>query len=475
MNRTKIVATIGPASRDAAVLEQLIAAGVDVVRLNFSHGTHEKHAEVLGHVRRLADQQGRNVSVLQDLSGPKIRTGPMAEPGAVLRAGDTVVLTNRDVPGDAREVGLTWPDLPRAVSAGDELVLADGAITLRVERSGERDIVCRVLVGGPLGSNKGINLPGRSINAPILTEKDREDLAFGLELGVDQVAVSFVRNSHDLATVRALCRQHGHPEIPLYAKIEKHEALTNLDAIVAAADGIMVARGDLGVEIPIEQVPRAQKRLIRAANAAGKPVITATQMLKSMVESPRPTRAEATDVANAILDGSDAIMLSEETAIGRHPVLVVETMHRLAREMEAEFPHHDWMRRFPCDHGTCSREEAVAQAAVELAEDVGATAIITCTMGGFTARMVAKRRPRQELLATTPDPVTQRRLAPLWGIRALRMDPPEDFVAIEREAITRALQAGLVQPGDAVVLTAGLPFRVRGTTNLIKVATAEWA
>jgi len=474
MNRTKIVATIGPASRDAAVLERMIAAGLDVVRLNFSHGTHEKHAAVLADVRRLAEQQGRTVAVLQDLAGPKIRTGPMAESDVYLDVGARLTLTTRKVPGSAQEVGLTWPDLPRNVNAGDILVLADGAITLRVERSGETDIVCRVEVGGPLTSHKGINLPGRSINAPILTEKDREDLAFGLELGVDLVAVSFVRTGHDLQTVRALCRELGHPDIPLIAKIEKHEALANLDQIVAAADGIMVARGDLGVEIPIEQVPRAQKRLIRAANAVGKPVITATQMLKSMVDSPRPTRAEATDVANAILDGTDAVMLSEETAVGNHPVLAVQTMVKLAVDVEAEFPHQEWLRRFPCERGRCSCEEAVAQAAVELAEDVGAAAIITCTMSGFTARMVAKRRPLPMLLATTPDPQIQRRLAPLWGVHALRIDPRDDFAAIEREAITRALQAGLVQPGEPVVLTAGLPFAVRGTTNLIKVATAEW-
>jgi pyruvate kinase len=474
MNRTKIVATIGPATRDPQVLEPLLAAGVDVVRLNFSHGSHDKHAEVLREVRRLSEALGRTVAVMQDLAGPKIRTGPMADPGAVLAQGARITLTSRDVPGSAEEVGLTWPDLPRNVHPGDILVLADGALSLRVERAGDQDIVCVVEVGGPLGSHKGINLPGRSINAPILTEKDRADLAFGLELGVDLVAVSFVRTGHDLHTVRTLCKEHGHPDVPLIAKIEKHEALANLDAIVAEADGIMVARGDLGVEIPIEQVPRAQKRLIRAANAAGKPVITATQMLKSMVDSPRPTRAEATDVANAILDGTDAVMLSEETAIGNHPVLAVTTMRKLASDVESDFPHQDWLRRFPCEAGRCSCEEAVAQAAVELAEDVGAAAIITCTMGGFTARMVAKRRPQPVLLATTPDPTIQRRLAPLWGVRTLQIEPRDDFASIERETITKALQAGIVQPGEPVVLTAGLPFQVSGTTNLIKVATAEW-
>jgi len=472
--RTKIVATIGPASREAGVLERLIAAGLDMVRLNFSHGSHAEHAAVLADVRRLSAQLGRTVAVLQDLSGPKIRTGPMAAAGVVLVAGQRFTLTARDVPGDQDTVGLTWPDLPRNVHVGDLLLLADGSLQLRVEQTGEQDIHCRVEVGGPLGSHKGINLPDRSINAPILTAKDREDLAFGLAQGVDLVAVSFVRTAHDLATVRALSRSLGRPAVPLIAKIEKHEALANIDAILAEADGIMVARGDLGVEIPIERVPRAQKLLIRRANEASKPVITATQMLKSMVEAPRPPRAEATDVANAILDGSDAVMLSEETAVGRDPVLAVETMRRLAADVEADFPHDEWLRRFPCGRG-CSRAEAVAQAAVELAEDVEAAAIITLTVGGSTARMVAKRRPRPVLLAMTSEAITERELRMVWGVQPLLVARREDLATMERDAITRALQAGYVQPGQAVVITAGLPIAVPGTTNLIKVSTAEWS
>ena len=474
MIRTKIVATIGPASREPAVLERLLAAGVDVVRLNFSHGAHEEHAAVLADVRRLAAAQGRTVAVLQDLSGPKIRTGPMAAAGVVLEAGQTFTLTSRDVPGDAAEVGLTWPDLPHSVRPGDEILLADGLLSLRVEHATDTDVRCRVETGGPLTSHKGINLPGRSISVPILTEKDRADLAFGLAQGVDLVAVSFVRTAHDMRTVRDLCRELGRPDVPLVAKIEKHEALANIDEILPLCDGLMVARGDLGVEIPIEQVPRAQKMLIGKANAAGRPVITATQMLRSMVDAPRPTRAEATDVANAILDGTDAVMLSEETAIGRDPVHVVETMARLAADAESAFPHTEWLRRFPCAAG-CSGEEAVAQAAVELAGDIGAAAIIICTMGGGTARMVVKRRPSQALLALTPDAATQRQLAAVWGVQPMPMDFNEDFLAIEREALTRCLQAGVVQPGDHVVLTAGLPFLMRGTTNIIKVAVAEWA
>ncbi|MEZ4389121.1 MAG: pyruvate kinase, partial [Candidatus Krumholzibacteriia bacterium] len=417
MTRTKIVATIGPASADPAVLEALIAAGLSVVRLNFSHGSHPEHAAVIARVRELATRLGKTVAILQDLAGPKIRTGPMAAEGVVLAPGAAFTLTSRDVPGDDREVGLTWPDLPRNVHHGDRLLLADGALELRVESAGDTDILCTVVVGGPLTSHKGINLPERSLSAPILTEKDRADLAFGLAQGVDLVAVSFVRSAHDLESVRALCTRHGQPDMPLIAKIEKHEALANIDAIVAAADGIMVARGDLGVEIPIERVPRAQKLLIGKANRAGKPVITATQMLRSMVDSPRPTRAEATDVANAILDGTDAVMLSEETAMGRYPVEAVKTMQRLASDVESDFPHDQWLRRFLCDGRDCTTEEAVSQVAVELAEDVGATAIITCTFGGTTARMVAKRRPQPHVLAVTPNAATARRLAVLWGVQ----------------------------------------------------------
>lgn len=474
MIRTKIVATIGPASRQPDVIEKMIAAGLNVVRMNFSHGTHEEHAAVLADVRRIATKLDRTVAVLQDLSGPKIRTGEMAAEGVELVAGQLFTLTSRDVPGDGKVVGLTWPDLPRTVRCGDELMLADGALMLRVESSSDTDIQCRVVVGGPLTSHKGINLPGRSISAPILTEKDREDLKFGIEMGVDLVAVSFVRTAHDMKTVRSLCKEYGHEHIPLIAKIEKFEALDNIDQIMPLANGIMVARGDLGVEIPIEQVPRAQKMLIRKANEAGIPVITATQMLGSMVNSPRPSRAEATDVANAILDGTDAVMLSEETAIGKYPVQAVETMTRLGQDIEADFPHQTWMSRFHCQ-ADCSFKEAVAQSACELAESIGAAAIITCTMGGSTSRMVAKHRPKQMLLAMTPDDGTARRLAAVWGTLPVHVEQREDFVSIEREAINKALQAGFVQPGQSVVLTAGLPFAVRGTTNLIKVATAEWS
>ena len=473
MNRTKIVATIGPASRDRATLEALVAAGMSVARLNFSHGTQAEHAEVIDRVRAISEAAGRPVAVLQDLAGPKIRTGPMAAEGVVLEVGQKFTLTARDVPGDANEVGLTWDGLVKNVVADDVLLLADGALRLRVDRVRGDDVVCRVEVGGPLTAHKGINLPDRTIDVPILSDKDRADLAFGLAQGVDLVAVSFVRSAADMKTVRALCAELGKPFMPLVAKIEKHEALENIDEILDHTDAIMVARGDLGVEIPIEQVPRAQKRLIRKANAAGRPVITATQMLMSMVTAPRPTRAEVTDVANAILDGTDAVMLSEETTIGQHPVLTVETMARIAADAESVFPHDDWLRKVPC----CASDnlnDAVALSAVELAADIGAAAIIICTVSGGTARMVIKRRPKPVLVAVTPDEATQRVLTVGWGLHPILSNAPhDDFQAIEADAIERARAAGLVRTGDSVVLTAGLPFSVRGTTNLIKVAVVS--
>jgi pyruvate kinase len=474
MIRTKIVATIGPATRDPAVLRQLIESGLNVARLNFSHGRHEEHAAVVADLRRIGDEVGRPVAILQDLAGPKIRTGPLATETVDLETGGTIVLTARDVPGDAREIGLTYSGLPGCVTAGDRLLLADGALELRVEDVDGTDIRCTVINGGELRAHKGINLPDGTVDAPILSEKDRRDLTFGLAQGVDYVALSFVRTADDVRQVRRFVAETSAGDAartPLIAKIEKHEALANIDAILAEVDGLMVARGDLGVEIPVERVPGVQKLLIRRANRAGKPVITATQMLRSMVESPRPTRAEVTDVANAILDGTDAVMLSEETAIGDHPVAAVQMMTAVAADIEAAFPHDEWKWKIGQREGM-TYEEAVAHAACNMADDIAATAIVTCTQSGSTTRQVAKYRPRQRLLAMTPDAVTYRRLALVWGAEPLPIEPSDDLEAIEGAALDCALARGHVQEGEPVVLTAGMPFHVRGTTNLIKVATA---
>ncbi len=346
-------------------------------------------------------------------------------------------------------------------------------LELEVESASATDIKCRVVSGGMLGSHKGINLPGRTLNAPILGTKDRADLEFGLEHGVDFVALSFVRTAHDIETTKQVILAAG-KDTPLIAKIEKFEALENIDEIIAAADGIMVARGDLGVEIPLEQVPRAQKLIIARTNAAAKPVITATQMLKSMVENPRPTRAEVTDVANAIYDGTDAIMLSEETAMGAHPVEAVRVMARVAADTEQQLDYEGWTERFAGAH-RLSFGDAVAHGAVKMAEDIEAAAILTCTRSGNTTLRVARHRPRQVVLSLTPEHETALRMALTFGAVPVEIDLAQSVEELEKVALDKALQGGFVSPGDPVVLTAGVPFDRKMPTNMIKVITAEWS
>ncbi len=469
--RTRIVCTIGPASSSPDMLEKLVVAGMDVARLNFSHGTQEEHGRVIAEIRRISARLGLSIAVMQDLAGLKIRTGPIADGPIDLEPGRAFTLTTRDVPGGADEVSVTYSGLTGDVSPGDVLLLSDGDLELVVETTTTEDILCRVTVGGPLSSHKGINLPARSITAPVLTDKDRSDLAYGLEHGVDYVALSFVRSADDVADARAALGERCRA-VPLVAKIEKHEALVRIDEIVDVVDGVMVARGDLGVEIPVEQIPRIQKSLIRKGNIAGRPVITATQMLKSMVESPRPTRAEVTDVANAILDGSDAIMLSEETAVGRHPVAAVEMMVRIAADVEAGFPYATWSSRFGADR-ILSPEEAVAHSACRVAGEVEATAIVTLTQSGSSARLVAKYRPRVPVLAMTPSGATYRKLALVWGTTPILMEPAETYSETERQAVRLALASGVVSTGQKIVITAGVPLHVPGTTNLVKILTAE--
>jgi len=471
MIKTKIICTIGPASRDPRTLERLMEAGMNVCRLNFSHGTHAEHAALIRDIRALSERLDKPVAILQDLAGPKIRTGEMGAGEVELVEGAELVLTSRDVPGDAREVGLTYPDLPSAVRPGDTILLADGAMALEVLESDAVDIRCRVVTGGSLGSHKGINLPGRTLDVPVLGSKDRADLEFGLAEGVDFVALSFVRTARDVETAREAIARAG-CDTPLIAKIEKFEALENIDAIVAAADGVMVARGDLGVEIPLEQVPRAQKMIIAKANAAAKPVITATQMLKSMVEAPRPTRAEVTDVANAIYDGTDGVMLSEETAMGRYPVEAVEVMSRVAADTEQQFDYEGWTDKFAHAHHRLSYGDAVAHAAVKMAEDIEAAAILTCTRSGSTTLRVARHRPRQVVLSLTPERTTALRMALTFGAVPVSIDLAQSVEDLEKMALEKALDGGFVGPGDPVVLTAGVPFADKLATNMIKVITA---
>jgi pyruvate kinase len=468
MPKIKIVCTIGPASRSSEVLRQLILAGMNVARLNFSHGSHSEHAATISILRRLSAELARPVAILQDLTGPKIRIGRIAAGAATLEPGSLFTLTRRQIPGDASGVTLSYPGIFRAVRRGDTLLLSDGTVELEVLKVREEEIRCRVVVGGQLSSHKGIHFPHRSILVPSLTEKDKADLAFGLRHGVDYVAISFVREAADMRKAKRFIEKRGRT-VPLVAKIEKHEALANIDDIIPHAAAVMVARGDLGVEISLENVPRVQKSLIGRCNSAGKPVITATQMLLGMVQSPRPTRAEVTDVANAILDGTDAVMLSEETAIGRYPVEAVKMMARIASETEPTFPFSTWAQKW--NREGMPLDEAVASSACDLAERIQAAAIITFTHSGGTAGLVAKYRPGRPILAPTPLPETYRRLALVWGVVPLLSRKMTNTDEMIRHVFAKALESGIVKRGQRVVITAGIPMGVPGTTNLIKAET----
>lgn len=468
MTRTKIVCTIGPASRSPQILEQLIQSGMNVARLNFSHGRKSEHEEVIVNIRSIAKRLGRPVAILQDLAGPKIRIGRIRKGLITLESGNIFILTSRNVPGDESEVSINYPNLPKEIKPGDKLLLSDGALELEVIETNEQDIKCRVIIGGPLSSNKGINLPAGSITAPILTNKDKEDLSFGIAHEVDYVAVSFVRNANDIRDVKQFMNELGNGDTLIIAKIEKHEALDNIEEIIQVTDGLMVARGDLGVEIPIEKVPLVQKMLIEKSNRAGKPVITATQMLRSMVDSPRPTRAEVADVANAVLDGTDALMLSEETAIGNYPVQSVNMMARIAGDAESGFPFDVWAQRF-ISKDVKSLPEAVSLTACNLSEHINAESIITFTQSGTTARLVSKYRPRSSILAVTPLEKTYRRLALIWGVTPIITNNVTSTDEMIDRIITDALLSGFVHHGQKVVITAGIPVGVSGITNLIKV------
>ncbi|AEB10769.1 pyruvate kinase [Marinithermus hydrothermalis] len=465
--RTKIVATIGPASRKPEVLEAILEAGVDVVRLNFSHGTPEDHRRTVEAVRELSERLGKTVAVLQDLQGPKIRVGRFKDGAVELEVGQAFILTTEEVEGDEKRVSVSYKGLPGDVEEGQVLLLDDGNLRLRVTRVEADAIHTVVEVGGRLSNNKGINIPGRDLSIPALTDKDIEDLALGVELGVDWVAMSFVRSRDDLLLARHYLTRYG-SSAKLMAKIEKPSAVERFSEILEEADGIMVARGDLGVEMPPEEVPIVQKRLIERARAAGKPVITATQMLESMIQNPRPTRAEASDVANAIFDGTDAVMLSAETAAGSHPVAAVEMMRRVARVVEGAPEFIDrlvGMRPEP-NHTT---QDAVALAACEVAESLPARCIVVFTATGSSAWRVVRNRPRVPVLGLTPNPRVRNQMALAFGLTPMLAPDAHNTDEMVRIAVDHAKAAGLADPGDRIVITAGVPFGGRGTTNMVWV------
>ena len=441
---------------------------MNVARLNFSHGTHAEHAAVAASLREIAADLGVPLALLQDLSGPKVRVGTVAGDGVRLVPGAALTLTMDDVPGDEHEVNLPVPEIFEAVTPGTHLMLDDGLLELVVKSKRRGVLVCEVVVGGLLTSHKGVNVPGVSLPIAAVTDKDLEDLKFGIAQKVDYVAASFVKTSDDIAVLRGVC-EAARAKIPIIAKIEKHEAIANIDSIMDAVDGIMVARGDLGVEVPLDEGPIIQKMLIHKSNRAGKPVITATQMLDSMIRNPRPTRAEVSDVANAIFDGTDAVMLSGETAMGAYPFETVRMMAKIATHTESSMDYAkilDEKMRF--DTGQ-SITGAIGQATCDIAQDLNCTAILTASATGRTARVVSRYRPRAPIICATNRTETYQRLALVWGVQPVMVDIADDSDSMMQACIDAASRTGFVKNEDTVVLTGGVPVGRPGSTNFIKI------
>ncbi len=459
--RTKVVCTLGPATTSAEAIGALMDAGLNVARINFSHGTHEQHAERIRIVREQAAARGRPVAILGDLQGPRIRIGDLSTPIMVETGQDLVLCYEASARGD--DVPVTYDALHTDVHVGDRILVDDGLIELVVMDITGLRVKARVVYGGPIKSHKGLNLPGVAVSAPSITEKDIADVQFAIEQNVDYLALSFVRRAEDIHALRAMLPKG----MLIVAKIEKDTALTQIEGILRATDAVMVARGDLGVELPFEEVPLVQKRIIRLANAMGRPVITATQMLESMIQNPRPTRAEASDVANAILDGTDAVMLSAETASGSYPKLAVQAMQRIITEIEQHpAPKRDDRRISP---GSASTEETIAAATAAAVRLLGSPMAIVFTKSGFSARIVAAQRPGVPLLVLTDVERTYQQLALVWGVIPVQVSRSETYVEMFAKARTALLERGLAREGDRVVVTAGVPFDVPGSTNLMKV------
>lgn len=469
MRRTKIVCTIGPASESPEVIRKMIAAGMDVARFNFSHGTQQVHKIWMDRVTQIASEMGANVALMIDTKGPEIRLGKFEGGRAVLEEGSTFVLTTREVLGNSEIAWVQYPGIVDDVSVGSEVLLGDGNITLVVKSKTPDEIECFVKSGGVISDGKKVNLPGATVSLAPLSEKDMSDIQFGIRQGADFVAASFIRKASDVLEIRRVIEEYG-GDLHIIAKIENREGVENLDEILKVADGLMVARGDLGVEIPAEEVPILQKVMIEKAMRLGKPVITATQMLESMVSKPRPTRAEASDVANAILDGTDAVMLSGETAAGRYPVEAVKIMARIAERTEKalNFSRFSAIR---VETKAKTTTDAVSHATCTLAEELDAAAIITSTRSGQTTRMVSKYRPKVPIIAATPDIRVMRKLALVWGAKPVLIEPTEDTDTMYKRVVDAAINAGYVREGDMVIITAGVPVGIPGTTNTIKAHT----
>ena len=472
MRKTKIVCTLGPASGDEATMEQLILAGMDAARFNFSHGTHETHLAMLTRFKRVRDNLGRPVATILDTKGPEIRIRTFADGPVTLTAGAPFTLTTDDVPGDGARVSVTHINLCNELEPGCRVLIDDGLVELKVTEVGGHDIHCTVVTGGVLSDNKSINIPGVSISLPALTDRDRDDLRFAVENDFDFVAASFVRRASDVAEIRAFLDECGGQSIGIISKIENREGVDNLDGIIAASDGIMVARGDLGVEIPAHEVPILQKRMIKAAVRAGKHVITATQMLDSMIRNPRPTRAEVSDVANAVFDGTSCIMLSGETASGKYPVEALRTMADIAVAAEESIDYWKRFRNNAFDQAH-SITDAISHTSCLTAMDLEAAAILTPTQAGYTARMISRFHPGCLVVAMTTQERVRRQLAIAWGVVPCLTGSVDSTDRLFALCMDLAKKEGLVQPGETVVITAGVPIGKSGSTNLIKVQTVK--
>ena len=473
MKKTKIVCTLGPASRQENVLRQMIDKGMNVARLNFSHGTHEYHQETIDMIKRIREDAGVPLAIILDTKGPEIRTGDFEQERVELKEGAQFTLTTRDVPGTEEIVSITYKELPQDLEPGNTVLIDDGSIELRVQKCTDTDIICDVINGGMVSNHKGINVPCVHLNMPYMSQADKDDVRFGVEQDVDFIAASFVRCEEDIKELRNFVDYYGGKNIKLISKIENVEGIENFDAILSHSDGIMVARGDMGVEVEYERLPGLQKRFITACYKAGKMVITATQMLESMIEHPHPTRAEITDVANAVFDGTSAVMLSGETAMGKYPVLTVEVMAKIARQAEKDyFELKKNSVRYVMDQDDITN--AVCDAACTTARDIGAKAIIAVTKYGQTARRMSKFRPQEPIVAATPELKTFHQLALSWGVYPVLARYQQTQEELVDHAIACAKQINVVETGDTVVIAAGVPLDTPGGTNLLRVETVSY-
>ena len=473
MRKTKIVCTIGPASSDRGMIEKLLRAGMNVARLNFSHGTHEHHAQTIHDIRAVRDRLGLPAAIMLDTKGPEIRLRHFAGGKATLRKGERFVLTTREIEGDDKIASITYEDLPRQVKAGDHVLIDDGRIRLSVDAVEETEMICTVEVGGVVSDHKSINLPGARLDMPYLSPSDEADIRLVIEMDVDFIAASFVRRKEDVIALRKFVDYWGGRNIRIIAKIENMEGIENFDEILRYADGIMVARGDMGVEVAFERLPGLQKQFIRKCYRAGKMVITATQMLESMIHSPTPTRAEITDVANAVFDGTSAVMLSGETAMGDYPEQAVQVMASIARQAEQDAFSMGVWRHAQFELDSSDTTNAICDAACTTARDLGAAAIIAVTKSGTTARRVSKFRPSEPIVAATPVPKTFHQLSLSWGVYPVLSQMQDNSDELFLHAIDCAKQIDAVKVGDIAVITAGVPLNLAGTTNLLKVQVVE--